>query len=534
MTERPLYVQQYLAEGYPQCLPPEGMETWPRVESWTPSLWSWWMRQGGASDDEVHAYLGDLDAVTTAITVNGTRVIWYRATPKGAQFHRHQAPTLLFGGAAGGAKSKTLREDAYRNALATPHYRAILFRRTIPELKRSHIDKAKQEWDSRNRTAQMEIGRVIGDEEVRFHNGSLLVFAHCQNPGDEAKYLSDEWDWIGIDELATFERDQAIGIMSRTRSTKEGIRAVVRCSTNPAGSQTKWVKQLFIDKSVNPREFPMYDPAQYGFIPSKLFDNPYLMDPDGTWATYAANRLGMFSPIRRRQMLDGDWSALEGAFFAEFDPAVHIQDYAPTKGQHAWMTIDYGWNKGCVLWVLVLPDHRLHVISEDVHQHTLVKDVVRRCKKRESELGIRVQTRPADPALWGKRGHTGESEADTFARYGLALRKSDNDRIPGWVRLRHYLACDDQGRPYLTMSPSCRYLIESFQAAVTDPTNPNDLDTHGDDHGLDALRYLVMARPSPGFQSLTAPAPAWSTAWIRSHETSLRKFARRRRVVVGY
>jgi hypothetical protein len=48
----------------------------------------------------------------------------------------------LYGGAAGGGKSEALLVDALYG-IADPSYRAVLFRRTFPELKKSLIDRAR-------------------------------------------------------------------------------------------------------------------------------------------------------------------------------------------------------------------------------------------------------------------------------------------------------------------------------------------------------------------------------------------------------
>ena len=53
------------------------------------------------------------------------------------------------------------------------------------------------------------------------------------------------------------------------------------------------------------------------YIPARLYDNPYLMDPDRTFRTYE-KRLGPLPPQRRDQLLNGDWSAITGQFFPEY------------------------------------------------------------------------------------------------------------------------------------------------------------------------------------------------------------------------
>ena len=45
--------------------------------------------------------------------------------------------------------------------------------------------------------------------------------------------------------------------------------------------------------------------------------------------------------------------------------------------------------------------------------------------------------------------------------------------------------------------PEVEQLTPILMSAVFDPNKPEDLDTRGSDHGLDATRYFMMARPAP-------------------------------------
>lgn len=163
--------------------------------------------------------------------------------------------------------------------------------------------------------------------------------------------------------------------------------------------------------------------------------------------------------------------------------------------------MDWGFNaKGVHLWWLCLPDGEYHIVRELVF-HQMTAEMVGAAIHRETkDLGVRLLRYIAcDPAMWQKTGAgRGESIAETLMRLRLPVRKSDNDRFSGWMRVHELLRAKPDGRgPWLTVDPSCKYLIRTLPAMVQDKNDPDDLDSSKEDHACDALRYGAMSRPSP-------------------------------------
>ena len=88
----------------------------------------------------------------------------------------------------------------------------------------------------------------------------------------------------------------------------------------------------------------------------------------------------------------------------------------------------------------------------------------------------------------------GESIAEVFARHGVALLRADNARIPGWQRVREYLADQEDGRPQLQLFSTCTNLIRTLPQLLHDSKNLEDA-AGGEDHAPEALRYGLMSRP---------------------------------------
>jgi hypothetical protein len=161
---------------------------------------------------------------------------------------------------------------------------------------------------------------------------------------------------------------------------------------------------------------------------------------------------------------------------------------------------DWGFNSpGCFLWWVCLPDGHLHIVQEYKFSQTSAELVADRVKLMTRDVGVkRLQYVACDPSMKAKTGHgRGESIMETLQRKGLPMRPSDNDRVLGWLRVHELLQVSSDGTPWLTIEPTCKYLIRSIPAQMSDKKNPDDIDTGGDDHAVDALRYGAMSRPSP-------------------------------------
>ncbi len=97
--------------------------------------------------------------------------------------------------------------------------------------------------------------------------------------------------------------------------------------------------------------------------------------------------------------------------------------------------------------------------------------------------------------MWAKTGHgKGESIAETLQRHGLPMLKGDNDRKNGWQRCHELLRLAPDGTPWLTIDRTCVYGLRSLPAQVSEKKDPDDVNTRGDDHWVDAWRYGAMSR----------------------------------------
>jgi hypothetical protein len=494
--------------------PPWEPEGWPHASRWTWAHWEHWLRVAGWSDAKIALYkeLRDYYGIRVRDAKTGEERFVYRPNPIQVLGHQATEPFLLLGGARGGSKSEWLMREGTKRCLATPGTQAILFRRLLEELKLHHIKRLRRGLDLLTNGK----GRLVGDDFVDWGNGSILQFGHAKDVGDEVKYLGSEWDLILIDQIEQWLPSQLVDIFAAGRSAEiAGMTSVVRATANPGGPDPQWIIDRWITKDVRGDEGIAYRPEEWRYIAARVYDNPFLMDRDGSFKTYEG-RLAAYGPIRRRQMLLGDWGAREGQFFPELLEHHHKRSVDVPGDARLYAGLDFGYNKpGAVVFCAMTRDGRLVVLGDIKFtqtplfasaqakgestaefrarsEKTVAGQIVKWCRER----GRTLHTLACDPDL--DKHKTGvETGIAGLRRAGLPAMAADNARYLGWLRLRAWWQDAPDGLPWCVISPEARYTWRSLTTIVCDDSDPDDANSEGDDHGADALRYIAMAMPAP-------------------------------------
>lgn len=428
-------------------------------------------------------------AMVTHTEGQGKRLT-YLPLPRQAEAHEavesHLFRRILYGGAAGGGKSRFLRWLAYQLCLRYQNFNVLLLRRTWPELEETHIREAIRE----DKLIQAKC--TPSNRMVEFpHTGSILKFGHCQDDKDMTDYLSREYDLILFDELVTFTEEQYLLISSRARTTRSDWAPMVVAGSNPGGPGSAWVQDLFIHKTRDKKKFPNYDPKQHHFIKALLDDNPYVAEG------YVDFLMDLPYELREAYRW-GNWSIFPGQFFKEFRTDKHVGHiYVPPEIPRIG-GMDWGYLRpGVFLWAVPLDDGRLYIEKEYVYQETIASEVAKSVAILTKIWGWTLQESVGDPAMAIRQGDSGEDIFETLSKNGLYVKPGKHERINGWQRLRHWLRPLPNGLPALVISPDCGYLIRTLPQLMQDKTKLEDIDTKSEDHAADALRYLVMSRPYP-------------------------------------
>ena len=395
---------------------------------------------------------------------------------------------VLYGGAAGGGKSFAMLIDPLRSCHMKGH-RALILRRSMPEL-RELIDKSRELYPRAfPGTKFREVEKIWN-----FPSGAKIEFGFLEKDADVYRYQGQAYSWIGFDEITHLPTEFGWNYLaSRLRTTDPKIKTYLRCTANPGGVGAHWVKKRYLEPAEPNKSFKGEDGLTRKFIPARLLDNPYLAQ-DGEYE----RMLLSLPPIQRKQLLEGNWEVNEGAAFVEFNPSVHV--VPPYDLPLQWERvkgIDYGYaSESCCLWAAVDPQDKTLIIYRELYKKGLTGEALGQSITEREQEEYRSVPGVLDTAAWARTGYTGPTIGEVLIKAGHKLRRADKNRIAGKVQIHEYLKqATTESRPRLQIFNTCPNLIKELQNIPLSKTNPEDVDTHAQDHAYDALRYLIMSRP---------------------------------------
>lgn len=231
-----------------------------------------------------------------------------------------EADIIGYGGAAGGGKT-----DLACGKAITQHKKVMILRREATQLT-GIIDRMTELFNGRD--------GYNGAERIWRRDGLQIEFGSVPHLGDETKYQGRPHDLLVFDEAANFLESQVRFLLGWIRTTVHGQKCQALLTFNPPTVvEGRWVIDFFapwLDKKhPNPakpgelRWFASIDghdvecangdvfthegetitPKSRTFIPSRITDNPYLLNTG-----YMSTLQSLPEPLRS-QMLNGDFTA---------------------------------------------------------------------------------------------------------------------------------------------------------------------------------------------------------------------------------
>lgn len=422
---------------------------------------------------------------------------------------------VFFGGARGGGKTDgVLGKWALKERAYGPAFNAIMFRRTTVSSEDA-IERSKQIFGP--------LGGKFNESKLiwRMPRGGRVSFAYLDSADDANEYqgrnVTDAW----VEEAGQYPASDPIDRLFGVLRSSAGVPVQLILTANPGGAGQHWIAERYrlIPFPKRPiivsRELSNGSVHQAAVIPSRITDNRILLDSDPGYV----DRLHLVGGAALvRAWLDGDWSAVEGAFFDKWSPRNIVAPFAVPKDWTRFRSGDWGFAKPFSIgwWAVVGDDH--HVADVVIPRGAIVRyrewygctgkpNVGLRLTAEEVADGIKLREAGdsdtqihgvLDPAAFAEDG--GPSIAERMSNRGVYFRPADNKRVGqrgmmgGWDMMRARIAGQD-GAPMLYVFDTCRDFLRTVPVLQHDPDRAEDLDTDAEDHAADECRYGCMSRP---------------------------------------
>ena len=448
-------------------------------------------------------------------------VIWRPQTGPQKALVDCGVPEIFFGGARGGGKTDgVLGKWSIKAGRWGKGFNAIMFRRTMPSQ-----DDA---WE-RAKDLYGGMGGIVGEQskQIRLYGGRIR-FRPLESVTDADKYQGQNLSDVWVEEAGQYPDAAPIDRMRGALRSAYGVPAQLILTGNPGGPGQQWIKARYIDPCptgmrIQARELPNGSQAKWVFIPSRIQDNRALLNAD---PAYIDRLYQVGSEQLVRAWLEGDWNAIEGAYFDCWSPKLVVRPVALPDHWLRFRGFDWGSARPFSVgwWAVatealetadgIIPAGAMVCYREwygasgpNVGLKLHAEEVAAGIVARERE-GEEIVYSVADPSIFAEDG--GPSIAERmWVGSRILWRPADNRRVAvagragGWDQIRARMIGED-GRPMIYWFSTCVDSIRTIPALQHDAARPEDLDTDGEDHSADQVRYSCASRP----YARPAPLPA--------------------------
>jgi len=437
-------------------------------------------------------------------------MLHYHPLPHQIRFHQDPSKYLLFAGGFGSGKSRTSVQHIIRHILDTPGGRTLMGAPTYQAL-----IQTSQAMFLENFPPEMieDFNKSLG--VLKVYNGHEVLFRAVD---EEGKLRSLNLTAFHLEEASEikFAIFEQLKTRLRHSATKHHIGVL---SSNPDDG---WIKTEFLLKS------KIHDPKGINrFTQDEVYDD---------YATHiSASDLNLFLPpgfidgLRAtnpewwvRRFIDGSFENREGLIFPQFKERIVDWDVSEINRRDPIRTaIDFGIkDPTAMVWAQLDRDRgKIHVFDEYYVSQQAVATHAAAFNARNSKFNPYQVMPPVGDAAGKRRSNDDmNSTFDNYAEYGVFFRPSTKKLNDSIQKLFNYF---DSGR--LVINSNCKKLLwELDQYKWQKPKDGGDYKekpTEGNEHLIDALRYLIFELPDDPSELDNPNHALYSGAWVDKNDS---------------
>jgi hypothetical protein len=357
----------------------------------------------------------------------------------------------LYGGGAYGGKTEVIGLlPVVRGFINNPRFKGLLLRRTNPESEKEIIPRMMEYYTGGCKASWNGTQRCW-----TFPSRAKIFVGHMENEEDKRKYDSDEFQYIGWDEVTSFTPTQYLYVIgSRCRSSISDLPAFTRAGTNPGNVSHDFFKNRFkVDEPKVPPGTIIKDRLTGNlriFIKALPTDNTKV--PEDKLQAYL-NSLELLPEHEKQAKKYGSWSSFEGQVFGDFRPiklpnepgnALHVIPAHPIpKHWPCVLAMDWGFSAYFyAMWGAIAPNKRVYIFKEYAEKGRLTSEAgADICNLSRDVNIVDIVVDPATKQKTGEELNKFEQIYNALKAINIQklLRTADNDRIGGKLLLQEFI-----------------------------------------------------------------------------------------------
>jgi hypothetical protein len=381
----------------------------------------------------------------------------------------------------------------------------------------------------RSKEVYAPLGGKFNEQKLtwRMPNGGRISFRYLESVRDadewQGRNVTDAW----VEEAGQYADPAPIDRLFGVLRSAHGVPIQLILTANPGGAGQQWLRSRYAlvpfpkGPKIMSRQLQTGAVHKAAVIPSRITDNRILLSSDPGYI----DRLHLVGSAQLvKSWLEGDWTAIEGAFFDCWSESKHVIE--PVALPYDWLRFRSGdWGSKSPFsfgWWAVAGDDFTIAGGRTIPRGALVRYREWYGKGEKlfaEEVGKGIAELEAkdpkltygvlDPSTFKEDGGPSIAErinGELYAKKLAGFHAADNARVAtvgtsdrrgamgGWDQMRGRLIGNDDLPMIYCFSP-CADSIRTIPVLQHDPGRAEDLDTKSEDHAADDWRYACMSRP---------------------------------------